>query len=91
MTLSKNHVKNVCLLNCGSKTCRYLHNDEFDSSKFHCLKLRPIEKNKIDEATENFIANCKMKKINPKLIDKPIGNNCEGFLLLRNIKQGYDV
>lgn len=91
MTLSKNHVKNVCLLNCGSKTCRYLYNDEFDSSKYHCLKLRPIEKNKIDESIENFISTCKIRKLNPKTTNKPLGNNCEGLLLLRNTKQGYDV
>jgi hypothetical protein len=91
MTLSKKHVKDVCLHNCGSKTCRYLSTDELDSSKFYCFKLRPIDKNDIDQSIEDFSSDCKRRKINPKSIGKAIGDNCEGFLLLKNLSQGYDV
>lgn len=90
MTLSKKQVKDVCLFNCGSKSCRYLTTDELDSSKFYCLKLRPIEKNKIDDSIEQLMSDCKKRKINPKSIGKAMGDNCEGFLLLKNVKQGYD-
>jgi hypothetical protein len=88
--ISENHLRDVCLHNHGSKTCRYLYNDELDSSKWHCNKLRPIEKNKIDIYIENFIKDCNKRKINPKKLSQPLGNNCEGLLVLKDVKQGYD-
>jgi hypothetical protein len=91
MTLSQKQLKDVCMINSGSKTCRYLYNDELDSSKWYCQKMRPIEKNKIDISIESFVIDCKKRKINPKSVGRSLGDNCEGFLLLKNIKQGYDV
>ena len=73
--ISENHLLNVCLYGQGSKSC---------------CKLRPIEKNKIDTHTENFIKDCNKRKINPKKLEQPLGNNCEGLLVLKDIKQGYD-
>jgi hypothetical protein len=90
MTLSQKHLKEVCMLNCGSKTCRYLYNDDLDSSKWYCNKLRPIEKAKIDISIEQFMFNCKKRKINPKSSGRSLSDNCDGFLVLKNIKQGYD-
>lgn len=90
MTLSKKQLSNICMLNSGSKTCRYLYNDDIDSSKWYCQKLRPIEKAKIDISIEDFLRDCKKRKINPKSPGMPLGNNCEGFLMLKNITQGYD-
>jgi hypothetical protein len=90
MTLSQKHLKDVCMINGASKTCRYLHNDELDSSKWYCQKLRPIEKSKVDVSIDDFIADCKKRKINPKNVGRSLGDNCEGFLVLRNLKQGYD-
>lgn len=90
MTLSQKHLNNVCLLGKGSKTCRYLYNDDLNQSKWYCNKLRPIEKSKIDVSIDNFIFDCKKRKINPNELERPLGNNCEGFLLLKNIKQGFD-
>lgn len=90
MTLSKNHIKDVCLKDQGSKTCRYLCYDDLDSTKFYCQKLRPIEKAKIDEDLDQHLSECKKRKINPKALNKPLGDNCDGYLLLKNVKQGYD-
>ena len=90
MTLSQKQLKDVCLLNNGNKTCRYLYNDDLDSSKYYCQKLRPIEKSKVDISIEDFIRDCKKRKINPKTVGRSLGDNCEGFLMLKNMKQGYD-
>lgn len=88
--ISEKHLQDVCMQNCGSKTCRYLHNDELNPNQWYCHKLRPIEKFKIDLNVENFVRDCKKRKISPKSLNQPLGDNCEGFLVLRNIKQGYD-
>lgn len=90
MTLSQKQLKEVCMLNGGSKTCRYLYNDELDSSKWYCSKLRPIEKTKIDISIDQFVFDCKKRKIDAKKVGRPMGDNCEGYLLLKNIKQGFD-
>lgn len=90
MTISKKHLQNICLLNNGNKMCRYLYNDDLDSSKWYCQKLRPIEKAKIDVSIDSFLFDCKKRKINPNNISRPLGDNCEGLLLLKNVEQGYD-
>lgn len=90
MTLSQKHLKEVCMNNCGSKTCRYLYNDDLDEAKWYCNKLRPIEKAKVDDSIEVFLVDCKKRKISPKTLKKSMGDNCEGYLVLKNIKQGYD-
>jgi hypothetical protein len=90
MTISKKHLHHVCMVDNGSQTCRYLYNDDLDNDKWYCQKLRPIEKNKIDEDLQVFLKDCKKRKINPKKLEKPQGDNCKGFILLKNIKQGYD-
>jgi|688.fasta_scaffold276092_2 hypothetical protein len=88
--ISEKHLQDVCMAHCGSKTCRYLYNDELDPNQWHCNKLRPIEKSKIDNYITNFIKDCSKRKVNPKKLNQPLGDNCEGLLLLKNIKQGYD-
>ena len=88
--ISEKHLEDVCMRNCGSKTCRYLYNDDLNPNQWNCNKLRPIEKVKIDVSLENFIRDCKKRKINPKNLSQPMGDNCEGFLIMKNIKQGYD-
>lgn len=88
--LSEKHLKDVCLLyDQTHKKCRYLSQDEMDYSKFHCLKLSG-EAAEIDEEIEDFIRECKIKNKNPYAEDVPLGDNCAGFLILRNLEQGYD-
>lgn len=89
--LSRLQVQNVCMAGHGDKCCRYLIEDDLDPTKFHCNKLRPIEKTKTDNEVNDFILDCKRKKTNPSNYSKPIGNNCDGFLILHNIEQGYDI
>lgn len=80
MSLSSKQLTDVCLLghNDITKTCKYLRNDELDSSKWHCQKLIPEIKSKIDYQVE-----ISLKKV-------PLGDNCKGYPILKNIIQGYD-
>lgn len=84
MTLSLKQLSDVCLLNSTdkSKSCRYLVNDELDENKWHCQKLRPNIKSKIDH--DLFIAKHKKEVV-------ASGDNCAGYPLLRHITQGYDL
>ena len=85
MTISQKHLNDICLLNCRDKsqTCRYLRNDELDANKWHCQKLHHVSRKKIDSDTETSIAR------NARGI--PVGDNCAGYPILKNIVQGYDV
>ncbi len=82
MSLSKNQVNNICLIGSGNATCRYLAVDDSDYSKFHCLKHKSEIKKKIDALIN--ISSSKSTSI-------PIGDNCAGYPILKNIEQGYDV
>jgi len=88
--LSLPQIQNVCLVEGGNKCCRYLSEDDLDPSKFHCNKLRPLEKSKIDKDVNGFLSDCHAKKINPSSYSKALGNNCDGYLILHHIEQGYD-
>lgn len=84
MSISKNHLENICLLHHGdkSKICRYLGNDELDESLWVCRKLHPSSKARMDSEAESAM----------RRRDKgvPSGDNCPGYPILRNIVQGYD-
>jgi hypothetical protein len=56
--------------------------DELDENKWYCQKLRPNIKSRIDGG----VSIAKKRKI-----IAPCGDNCQGYLFLRNINQGYDV
>lgn len=85
MTLSQKHLEDVCLLRCSDKAkiCRYLRNDELDASKWYCQKLHELSKTRIDSETE--------RSIDKKARGVPMGDNCKGYPVLKNIVQGYDV
>lgn len=87
MSLSQKHLKDICLIGSmdRSKTCRYLKQDELDDSKWYCQKLQPSERVKIDVTVEAF-----MRRTSP-IAFIPVGDNCEGYPVLRNLVQGYDV
>jgi hypothetical protein len=83
LTLTPRHVTDVCLLGHIDKshTCRYLSQDDLQDGKWYCQKLRPVEKEKIDEKIE------KMKGAK----NVPVGDNCSGYPLLKHVDQGYDL
>jgi hypothetical protein len=89
MSLSAQQLKNICLLghHDSSLTCRYLRNDELDSSKWHCQKLISHLKTKIDTELDNSLRNHKEAGMRCPF---PSGDNCKGYPVLKNIIQGYD-
>ncbi len=90
MSLSKKQLADVCMLYQGHKMCRYLSQDDNDYSKWNCLKHRPVEKAKIDDKIDDFLAECKKKGIDATKQAVPLGDNCSGYPLLKHIEQGYD-
>ena len=84
MTLSRKQVEDICLLGKGSACCRYLASDDTISYKFHCLKHKSELKKKIDDVINKSAGSKDKDKI-------PVGNNCQGYPVLKNIEQGYDV
>jgi ribosomal protein S10 len=86
--LSKKHLEDVCLCRSGSLTCRFLSMESWD--KFVCVKLRPIEKKKIDARVADIIQEAKKNGIDPAAANRPLGDNCQGYPLLKTIEQGYD-
>lgn len=90
--LSQKQLEDVCLLYGGtSKTCRYLRQDDLDPGKIHCLKHKKKDKSKIDKAVSDWVTECHKKGIDPWNQNKPIGDNCAGFPVLKNTVQGYDI
>lgn len=86
--LSKKQLLNICMLGSGSKTCRYLGTDDDDPSKYVCLKLAS-DKKRIDSKIVDKTA--KTGGVLPThMANWPMGNNCEGYPLLKHIEQGYD-
>lgn len=85
MSLSKNQVNNMCLIGSGNTTCRYLAVDDADYSKFHCLKHKLDIKKKIDVLVNDSLN----KSTNKGSV--PLGDNCAGYPILKNIEQGYDI
>ena len=89
MGLSKKQLNDVCLLYQNGQ-CRYLEQDANDWNCWHCLKKRPIEKQKIDKKVSEFIKDEQSKGHDPYKQNAPLGDNCQGYPLLRHIEQGYD-
>jgi hypothetical protein len=95
--LSIKQIQDVCgagsgtMGNSPSKVCRYLHDETgVGGTKFLCLKLRKTDKANIDRRANDFIHECKRKNIDPTQEGVPLGDNCQGYPVLRTIEQGYD-
>jgi len=90
MPLSKKHLQDVCLLYDGTyKKCRYLAQDDADWSKWYCVK-KSSKKQGIDIEVDDFIADARKKGKDPRKENIPLGDNCEGYPILKYIEQGYD-
>lgn len=88
MVLSAAHVRDVCMLNKGSKQCIFLEEgDNYNS--FYCKKLSN-EKVHFEEDRDNTIKEFKKKGIDPYKSTVPLGDNCEGYIYLKVLEQGYD-
>lgn len=87
--LSTKHLKDVCLYDCGHLKCRFLAQDENDKKIYYCLK-KSSNAVEIDHEVNEYLKDCSKKKIDPKNKSAPIGDNCGGYPVLKNITQGYD-
>lgn len=90
MPLSKNHVKNVCLMGQDDKTCRYLTHNEENWSECHCVKMSS-KKKEIDNELIALTAELKLKGLAPEDSRIPLGDNCKGYPITQHKIQGYDV
>jgi hypothetical protein len=88
--LSLKQLKDVCLMDDNtSNRCKYLSQDENDSSKYFCLKLSSKGR-EIDEEIESYLNDIRKRGRDPRKDNLPLGDNCPGYPVLRNIEQGYD-
>lgn len=89
IVLTPKHVKDVCTGLGGSHRCRFLSQDENDYTKWYCMKK--TGKAAIIEAEyKQYIEDCSKRGTDPASANFPLADNCEGYPLLRHIKQGYD-
>lgn len=88
--LSLKQLEDVCLVNStNSDRCRYLTQDENDSGKFYCMKLSSRRDN-IEEEVEEYLIEMRRLGRDPHRDNLPLGDNCQGYPLFRNLEQGYD-
>ena len=86
--LTKKQITEVCLAHQPPQACRYL---EFAmDGTCNCCKKVPKLKQRIDKNLFSLELDCKKKKIDIKTIGVNLGDNCTGYLYLKNILQGYD-
>ena len=86
--LSLRQVEDVCLLDGEATQCRFLA--EEDNGSFYCLKHTLLQ-SKIDSEVAAWKQIQKSGGVDPNQGEKPIGDNCAGYVLLRHKKQGYDI
>ena len=93
MALTENQVKNRCLVYGRGRRCRYLKGDPRNWRLFHCLKLVPAAKRKIDKATSEYIADQRKHGHDPAQGYQACGDggNCPGYPYLPTVQLGYDV
>lgn len=88
--LSPKQLKDVCLnYDTTHRKCRFIGADENNSNKFYCLK-QTQRAGEINQEVDEFIKHCKKKGKDPYAEKVPLGNNCQGYPLLRDLEQGYD-
>jgi hypothetical protein len=92
MALTKKHLTDVCYIQGGHLQCRYLDEEFDDKGKVVnvCRKLSPDRKI-IDIEFTDFLNDIKKTGKDPTLQGVPLGDNCPGYLVLKNKPQGYDV
>jgi len=90
MPLSLRQLQDVCLIYANdSRKCRYLAQDDTNSSVWYCLK-KSSKKSEVDDETNDYLRDLKKKGVDPRKQGTPLGDNCDGYPILRYIKQGYD-
>ncbi len=92
MALTLKQIKDVCLINNGAHTCRYLDEDLDDQSNIvHICKKKCPDRALVDSEIDLFMQDMKKTKQDPYKQGMALGDNCPGYLRLITKKQGYDV
>lgn len=89
MALTPAHVRDVCLLNQGYKQCIYLEEGD-DFNTFYCKK-HSSEKKYIEEDRDKVLEQLKKRGIPIIKTTHPLGDNCQGYIMLKVLPQGYDL
>lgn len=92
MALTTKQVQDVCFIFGGYRQCRYLDEDVNDKgdSIFLCKKLS-ADRKIIDEEFTDFLLENKDNGKDITKMDMPLADNCKGFIVLREKKQGFDT
>lgn len=85
--LTLRQVEDVCFINDPAKLCRYI---DTSSGVYCCLKKVSIKKKKIDDQVKKFIDKATKNGQDPDYMQRPIGDNCSGYIYLKTVPQGYD-
>lgn len=88
--LSQNQVDDRCLAYGGHKMCRYLVYDQ-KTGKHLCIKKVDQLREEIDRRVEKHIEKAKATGQDLVMLGRAIGDNCQGYLYLKNVVQGYDI
>lgn len=89
--LSKKHMQKYCLVDDMTyKRCRYLAEDDFVLGKNQCMK-HTTQRIVIDEEIVSLINISLTSNADPRSENIPMGDNCQGYLPLKHVIQGYDV
>ena len=92
MALSNKQLKDVCLLWGNSQQCIYLDEDNDDDGNcVHVCKKLSVFKGIIDGEVMEFFSEMKKSGQDPVLQGVPLGDNCQGYIVLKAKEQGYDV
>jgi hypothetical protein len=84
LMLSQKQLNDVCLQDQGRLQCRYLGKIKIDgihSGKSCCLKLSKRTKEH---------CNASVEFLNKNNLPCSEGDNCEGYLIMKYLEQGYD-
>jgi len=96
MALTEKQIKDVCDIYGGGNKCRYMEEDIIEdddgnmSIVYICRKKSP-DKIDIDHDTIAQIMDAKANGIDPHDAEIAMGDNCDGYVVLKTKPQGYDV
>ena len=96
MALTEKQIKDVCDIYGGSNKCRYMEediveDDNGDMNIVYVCKKKSPDRTVIDQDMIAQIMNCKTNGIDPHDAGIAMGDNCDGYVVLKTKPQGYDV
>lgn len=96
MALTEKQIKDVCDIYGGNNRCRYMEediveDDDGNMSVIYVCRKKSPDKSNIDQTVVAQIIDCKNQGINPHDSGIAMGDNCDGYVVLKTQPQGYDV